>query len=150
MKSVERILKTHPRAGAVHVEELNNATDALLACIESCTICSDACLAEGHVDKLRRCIRATQDCADICSTTLRLTARQTETVAEMVRQQLHACLVACQLCGDECASHDHAHCKLCAEACRRCQAACNRLMGEISASGVIPSADPLESPTLLP
>jgi hypothetical protein len=147
MKTLERILKTHPHAASVPVDETNNASDALLECVEACTICADACLAEAHVEKLRRCIRATEDCADICATTLRIIGRQTETVAEMVRQQVHACLVACQLCAEECQKHDHAHCRVCAQACRRCQEACNRLLGEISSNGVIP-ADPLESPTL--
>lgn len=149
MKTIERILRTHPKAASVHVEETNVASDALLACVEACNICSDACLAEPMIDRMRRCIRATSDCADICGTTARLIGRQTETIAEMVRQQVHACLIACQLCAEECERHDHRHCRLCAETCRRCQEACNRLLGEISSSGSIP-ADPLESPPLSP
>jgi hypothetical protein len=144
MNTFERILKTHPRAENVRVAETHAASEALFACIEACTVCADACLAEPHVDKLRRCLRGTLDCADICSATLRLVARQTDTIGEMVRQQVHACLVACQLCAEECETHEHAHCRMCAQACRRCQEACNRLMGEISSSGTIP-ADPLES-----
>jgi hypothetical protein len=146
-KSVDRILRTHPRVDLVAVEETNGATDALLACVEACTICADACLFETNVSMLRRCIRTNQDCGDICTVTLRIIARQTESVAEIVRQQVHSCLVACQLCAEECSRHDHRHCKLCAEACRRCQEACNRLLGQISSSGTIP-ADPLESPSL--
>jgi hypothetical protein len=147
MKTLERMLKSHPRAESTAVDEVNTVSDALLSCIEACTICADACLSEQHIDKLRRCIRATSDCADICATTLRLVGRQTETVAEMVRQQVHACLMACQLCAEECEKHDHTHCRVCAEACRRCQEACNRLLGVISSAGSIP-ADPLESPGL--
>lgn len=147
MKSVDRILRTHPQSGSLPIEDANVATDAILGCIEACTICADACLAEAALDKLRRCIRANQDCADICDATLRLITRHTDSIAEMVRQQLHACVMACQLCAEECDRHEHEHCRLCAEACRRCQEACNRLLGQISSSGTIP-ADPLESPPL--
>lgn len=143
MKTLERILKTHPHANSAPLDELNAASDALLACVEACTICADACLAEEHATNLRRCIRATSDCADICTATLRVVARQTETVAEMVRQQVHACLVACQLCAEECDRHDHTHCKVCARACRECQEACNRLLGEIGSDGVV-TGDPME------
>jgi hypothetical protein len=137
MKTLERMLKTHPHASKIPLEELNAASDALLACTEACTVCADACLAEEHAMGLRRCIRATSDCADICATTLRIVARQTEGVAEMVRQQVHACLVACQLCAEECEKHDHLHCKVCAQACRRCQEACNRLLGVLGSDGVV-------------
>nr|WP_225804011.1 hypothetical protein [Streptomyces sp. NK15101] len=36
-------------------------------------------------------------------------------------------------CGDECASHAdmHEHCRLCAEACRAREAACNELMAAL-------------------
>lgn len=143
-KNLDQILRSHPKVEEVALEETKNAIDALLACVEACTVCADACLSEMNIPMLRRCIRADLDCADICTVTLRVIARQTESVAEIVRQQVHACLVACQLCAEECAKHDHKHCRICAEACRRCQEACNRFIGQISSSGTIP-ADPLES-----
>lgn len=143
MKTLERILKTHPHANSAPLEELNAASDALLACSEACTVCADACLAETHVTALRRCIRGTLDCADVCVATLRLVARQTEPIAEIVRQQVHACLVACQLCAEECEKHDHTHCRVCAAACRHCQEACNRLLGELGSAGVV-SAEGME------
>jgi hypothetical protein len=143
MKTIENILRTHPRAETLPVDEIKAAADALFACMEACTSCADACLAEENPVHLRRCIRADQDCADICSVTVRLIVRQTETIAEMVRQQLHASIIACQLCAEECERHEHAHCRLCAGACRRAQAACNRLLGQISSAGTI-TAEPLD------
>ncbi len=149
MKTVDRILRAHPRAQSPALEEINACTDALLACIEACTICADGCLAEPRVDQMRRCIRANQDCADICTASMRLIVRQTETIAEMVRQQVHASVFACQLCAEECERHDAAYCRLCAAACRRCQEACNRMLGQISASGVI-TAEQVEASDIVP
>ena len=148
MKTVDRILRAHPRAQSLPFDEINTCTDALLGCIEACTICADACLAEPYLDRMRRCIRANQDCADICTATLRLIVRQTESIAEMVRQQVHASVVACQLCAEECERHDALHCRICAEACHRCQEACNRMLGQISSSGVI-TAEPVSSADMM-
>jgi hypothetical protein len=142
------LLHTHPNSReTVRTDAYSSAGEALLACAEACTICADACLAEENPAHLRRCIRTDLDCADICHATARLVLRQTESIPDVVRQQLHACVLACQVCADECAQHEHEHCRLCAEACRRCQEACNRLLGEIGSSGTVPD-DPTESPAL--
>ena len=46
-------------------------TELVLANIEACLIaqlacasCTDACLGEKHIDRLRRCVRATLDCSE--------------------------------------------------------------------------------------
>lgn len=151
MKTIEMMLRTHPRADLQHVEDYAEALRALATCAETCLACADACLGETeHLDRLRRCIRIDLDCADICQATARILGRQTETPHDVVHAQLHACIVACQACGDECEHHadQHDHCRICAEACRHCQERCNYLLGEISSSGTAEDANPDESPTL--
>ena len=105
-------------------------TDAVLAtfdCAQTCTACANACLAEPHVQDLVRCIRHNLHCADLCDTTGRLMSRQEN--PELARAILQACILACRLCAEECARHtDMEHCRVCAEACRQCELACQNLL----------------------
>ena len=144
MKTIEMMLRTHPRPDPRHVEHYAETLQALATCFETCTACADACLGEpDHLEHLRRCIRLNLDCADVCAVTARLLTRQTETPNELVHAQLHACIVACSACGEECEQHAelHDHCQICADACRHCLRRCNFLLGEISASGTAESLE---------
>ena len=139
MTTIDLMLNQHPRAVPTTRESYAVAAAALSMCEEVCTSCADACLGETeHVHKLVRCIRANLDCTEICGTTARLLTRQTESDAPVVQAQLHVCVLACQTCADECSAHAamHGHCATCADTCRYCQECCNRLLGEISSSGV--------------
>lgn len=94
--------------------------------------CADACLADDMVRDLAKCIRTYLDCADICLTTGQVLPRHTGYDANLTRAVLQACATACKACGDECERHAemHAHCRICAEACRCCEA-CNALLGSL-------------------
>lgn len=156
MKTIEMMLRSHPRADAQRALDYAEALKTLSTCADVCTACADACLGEPeHLEHLRRCIRTDLDCADVCAATARVLIRQTETPNALVHAQLHACVVACQACADECEQHAemHDHCRLCAATCRYCQERCNFLLGEISSAGLAEGAaasevDPDESPTL--
>jgi hypothetical protein len=155
MKTIEMMLRSHPRLDVQRAVDYAEALKALSTCSEVCTSCADACLGEPeHLEQLRRCIRTTLDCADVCASTARILIRQTETPNELVHAQLHACTIACQVCADECDRHGemHDHCRLCADTCRYCQERCNFLLGELSSAGVAEGgaepANPNESPAL--
>ena len=153
MKTIDLMLRSHPRADTQHTRDYVETLDAIEACAATCISCADACLAESeNLERLRRCISTTLDCADVCSATARVLTRQTETPNDLVHAQLHACIVACQLCGDECERHSemHDHCRICADTCRHCQERCNFLLGEISSSGLADSSNPDESPAMSP
>ena len=116
-----------------HPDVKGNTNDALVRCIEecyscaqACTSCADACLAEAKVRELTQCIRLNLDCADICNVTGRIATRRTGSDEEILRRMLHACAVACRLCGEECQRHAHMyeHCRVCAKACQECIKAC--------------------------
>src|SRR5215212_8933681 len=142
MKTIEMMLRTHPRPDPQHVIDYAETLRAIALCAETCTSCADACLAEPeHLERLRRCIRLNLDCSDVCGATSRVLGRLTETPNEIVHAQLHACIVACQACGEECEAHAemHDHCRICAETCHHCQERCNFLLGEISSSGTADS-----------
>lgn len=127
------MLETYPRSFNVDAGVLAKAIDALVECANTCTQCADACMSEDDVASMVKCIRLDLDCADICLTTSRVVSRQTEYDANVTRRQLEACIAACKSCGDECERHGAhlAHCRVCAEICRRCELACSELLEAI-------------------
>jgi hypothetical protein len=106
------------------------AIDALTDCAQACAADTDADLSEHDVTEMVKCIRLCLDCADICTATAAVTSRQTAYDANVTKPLLQACVAICKSCGDECEQHArmHAHCRVCAEACRRCEQACLALL----------------------
>ncbi|HEX4733039.1 MAG TPA: four-helix bundle copper-binding protein [Thermoleophilaceae bacterium] len=127
---VLEILETHPLPAQLDRELVAAGVDACADCAPACTVCADSSLAEADVAEMRRSIRLCQDCADVCVTTGRVLARQTEYEHEIAKAMIEACVRACGICAQECEKHAHMHehCRLCAEVCRRCEAACSRLV----------------------
>ena len=84
---------------------------------------------------LRRCIRLCLDCADVCMTTGQILSGQTEPAWDLVRRQHQACVTDCQVCGQECVRHadGHEHCRMCADACRHPEEACNQVLNALPA-----------------
>jgi hypothetical protein len=122
----KEMIGTHPHVRGSVNQALIDAIDAAYACAQACTSCADACLAEDMVAELRQCIRLNLDCADVCDAFATLGSRRTGSNEEVIRKLLDACITACGLCGAECQRHasKHEHCRVCAESCRRCEAAC--------------------------
>ena len=122
---VQEIIRTHP-------DVRGNTNDSLIACIEACyecaqtcTVCADACLAEGMVKELLQCIRLNLDCADACAAAGAIASRRTGGNEAVLVSILETCALACRECGAECMQHarQHEHCRICADACRRCEEA---------------------------
>ena len=125
------MIKAHPNpSDALDPELLAEAIEATLACSQTCTACADACLAEEMVANLRDCIRTDLDCADICAATGTVLTRLTGSNTATVRALLEACRTACAECAADCEEHadHHEHCRICADACRRCEKACAALL----------------------
>jgi hypothetical protein len=123
---VSQMIETSPNESLFATDSLTACIEACFDCSQTCIACADACLGEEEIDMLRRCIRLDQDCADICLATGRVLSRRQHVEPELVRAQLEACLLACQLGEAECSRHasHHEHCRVCAEACRACARAC--------------------------
>ena len=131
MSRAADMFDTHPG----HQEGADRALilEVIEACTENaqaCTACADACLSEESVDSLVACIRSDLDCADVCAATAAVLTRQTATDEAIIRAVVSACRTVSERCGDECARHAdmHEHCRVCSEACRRTQAACDALL----------------------
>lgn len=130
MTHAVRMLETHPGTIQAEADVLAAAIDACFDCAETCTACADACLAADRIETLVCCVRLNLDCVDVCDATGKLLSRQTGTNADVVRAQVRACIAASRACAEECERHAgrHEHCAVCAEACRRCERACECLL----------------------
>lgn len=133
----------HPLGESAVVETVVACIDACLACAQACTACADACLAEDDPADLRRCIRLTLECADICFVTARMATRRTEPEQGVVPAFLQACAAAAAACGDECARHADRfkHCRICSEVCGKCEHACKKMLATTWIEDPFPSAD---------
>ncbi len=129
MSYARQLLDTYPRALTVDAGLLAATIDALSDCAQACTADTDADLNESNLAEMVTCIRLCLDCTDICTATLGVISRLAEYDARATRPLLEACEAICKSCGDECERHAHMpHCRVCAEACRRCELACRNLL----------------------
>jgi hypothetical protein len=134
MSYAKQLLESYPRPIKVDTAVLASAIEALNDCAQACAADADANLAEQDPAEMNKCIGLCLDCADICTATVSVVSRQTESDPEIVRRVLEACLAACNSCGDECERHAriHEHCRICEEACRRGERASRELLNSMS------------------
>jgi hypothetical protein len=127
------MLEAHPRPAIGDLDALVRCIEACGDCAAACTGCADADLGEDDVRDMVRCIRLCLDCADVCGATGRIVARQTEPDLGVIRSALETCVVACRASHAECRRHaeHHEHCRVCAEACSRCEQACQDLLAAL-------------------
>jgi hypothetical protein len=130
MSYAKELLNTSPRGLNADADVLAAAIDALNDCAQACIADCDADLSEPNLAEMVKCIRLCLDCTDICAAAVGVLSRQAEYHADVSRPLLEACVAICKSCGDECERHSamHAHCRVCAEACRRCEQACLDLL----------------------
>jgi hypothetical protein len=130
MSYARQMLDTYRGTLTVEAGLLAATIDAISDCAQACVTDTDADLGEQNVSEMVRCIRLCLDCADVCTATAGVTSRPAESDAEVTRPLLQACVAICKSCGDECERHAHMyeHCRICAEACRRCERACWELL----------------------
>jgi Domain of Unknown Function (DUF326) len=128
MSYARQMLDTYPRTFNVNADLLAAAIDALDDCAQARNA-DNADLSEQNVVEMVTCIRLCLDCVDVCTATARVIGRQTEYDASLTRPLLESCVAVCRSCGDECERHAHIpHCRVGAEACRRCEQACRELL----------------------
>ena len=130
MSYAKDLLSTSPRGLNAHAGVLAAAIDALSDCAQACIADSDADLSEPNLAEMVKCIRLCLDCTDVCAAAVGVLSRQADYHANVSTPLLEACVAICKSCGDECERHAamHAHCRVCAEACRRCEQACLDLL----------------------
>lgn len=130
--NVQQMFAAHPQSKAqskdhdAGADPLAAAVEAMLDCAQVSSACADACVAETDA-RLVQCIRMTLDCADVCHAAASVATRRTGSNATVVLGLLMLAEALTRDCAAECDQHaaHHDHCRLCAEVCRRCEAACH-------------------------
>ena len=107
------------------IKTLNN-------CVVQCNRCADACLDEDDVASIVDCIRTNRVCAEICNTTAKILATTYKDVGDLLKY----CHRLCTSCATECEKHEYQHCVECAEACRKCAAACKDMLVKYETSNI--------------
>ncbi|MDQ6881048.1 MAG: four-helix bundle copper-binding protein [Pseudomonadota bacterium] len=97
--------------------------EACNACFVTCNHCAAACLKEGDVKMMARCIALDIDCAAVCTLVAGAMARGSEHATAICR----VCAEVCDACATECGKHKMDHCRECAAACRRCADECRKM-----------------------
>jgi len=129
MSYARQMLDTYSQPLAVDAGLFAAAIEAASDCAQACNADTDADLSEQNLAEMVMCIRLCLDCTDICTATAAVLSRPAERDLSATRQLVGACVAICQSCGDECERHAHMpHCRVCAEACRRCERACRDLL----------------------
>src|SRR5690606_39519764 len=101
-----QMLKTHPSPQSQPLEDYAASIHAIQDCAQTCISCADACMSEGDIQNLLRCIRLNLDCADICNATFSILSRPSMAAPEIWVSQLQTCALACRLCAEECRSEE--------------------------------------------
>lgn len=100
-------------------------------CIRACNECAALCeriaafcLRGGELPELIRCAVSLRTCADVCHLTARLVAQE----SEFLQEYCALCAEVCHACRGECLKHSAIDCfRLCAEACLKCDQACQHM-----------------------
>ncbi len=131
MTDTKQMIDAVPGGGPLGADTLAAAVDACLRCLQSCTTCANADLAEDDVLEMRACIACCLNCADVCDATARLLSRPAYSEPAVIHPLLQACVRTCTTCAEECARHapHHVHCALCEQVCRACVESCTALLG---------------------
>ncbi|SMO95175.1 four-helix bundle copper-binding protein [Melghirimyces algeriensis] len=99
---------------------------SLIGIIQHCTTVCDgmvtmvACMPD--VAQRRMQLRLLRDCADICSLTAQMLARN----SPFSRQMALLCAQVCEACGRECMKFPDPHSQHCARVCLHCADACRK------------------------
>jgi len=134
MSYARQMLAAYP--GTISIDEpvLAATIEALADCAQACTADTDDDLSEPNVAEMVTCIQLCLDCEDVCTATAAVASRQREELnPAVVMPLLEACAAICNRCAQECERHAqmHAHCRVCAEACRRGEQASRDLLAAI-------------------
>ena len=96
-------------------------------CIDICHRCAADCyhcLSEmAGMESPNECPKCCIDCSTLCQTAAALMAAGSPYFKEICR----LCAEACERCAAACAEHDHDHCQRCAASSRRCAEACRSM-----------------------
>ena len=109
-------------------------------CIEACSACEQACtMCAGSMSmspEMAMCSGMCQNSADMANTLMRMMLRPNGMNGPAMMAMLQAMVVMCMSCADECEAMAgmSADCAMCAEVCRQCAMACQKMMDSMLAA----------------
>ena len=106
---------------------MQECTEACSACEQACTMCAGSMAMS---PEMAMCAGMCQNAADMANTMMRMMLRPNGMNGPAMMALLQAMVVTCMGCADECeAMADmNADCALCAEVCRQCAMACQKMV----------------------
>ena len=116
--------------GGMNMALMEDCIEALSACEQACTMCAASLTGEG----MEACMNLCQNTADMAHTMMRMMLRPAGMHMESMLASLQATMTLCAACADECMTHSEMHedCAMCAEVCRQCAMACQKMMDSMS------------------
>lgn len=135
MTSTRELFDTMIAKSGLSSDVLAAAVDALQEGEEIVAACSMGMLGAQDALQLAPAISRDLDCADILGVTRRILTRGSGPDHTLITAQLEACLLACERSYELCSRHadHHAHCRMCADATRRCADMCRQVLTAIHA-----------------
>lgn len=131
MSLVEKLLDAYPAETGMPPRVLGEAVDKLYECAGVCLTCADAAAAEQDPEKIVmsiKCVRLDNDCADLCTVTARILARQTGYDAPTTTAVIEATRTVLRASADAAEEFKEIpYFELSARACRETE----RLLGEL-------------------
>lgn len=105
-------------------EKFQSCIDSCANCAVECNHCANACLNEGDVKMLSKCIQLNHECAAMCLFAVDIMSKG----GSFATQICELCAEVCEACAKECEKHSHMeHCKKCAEVCNQCAEECRSM-----------------------
>lgn len=95
-------------------------------CQTKCKSCFNRCLEEQSLDVMRKCLKLTVECANVCE----LTASSIMFEGDFSPEMLEICISSCEACRIECSTHNNIYCAECAAMCGECSEACRKYIRE--------------------
>ena len=135
MPQTRELFDTLTAKSGLSSEVLANAVDTLQECEEVVGACSMVMLGEQYAVQMAPAISRDLDCADVVGVTRRLLTRGSGPDNGLISAQFEACLLACERSYEMCSKHaaEHAHCRMCSDATRRCADMCRQILGALRA-----------------
>jgi hypothetical protein len=109
-------------------------------CIEACSACEQACtMCAGSMTMsadMAMCNAMCMNTADMANTMMRMMLRPNGMNGPAMMAMLQAMVMMCTSCADECEAMAgmSADCAMCAEVCRQCAMACQKMMDSMLAA----------------
>ena len=94
--------------------------DSCIKCVQMCKESLTLCLQETDVKERTNCLKALQDCSEVCTIAVNYMNRSSVNIEEIC----DVCDIICVHCATECGKFQDQHYQTCADTCKLCAIEC--------------------------